>query len=43
MPLGVVAAYRHNSPTDVGTMVCANLGVSMPVFWLGLMLQYLFA
>ena len=24
-------------------MVVANIGVSMPVFWLGLMLQYLFA
>ena len=43
MPLGVAAAYRHNSPTDVGTMVFANVGVAMPVFWLGLMLQYLFA
>ncbi len=43
VPLGVAAAYRHNSPTDVGTMVFANIGVAMPVFWLGLMLQYLFA
>jgi peptide/nickel transport system permease protein len=43
VPLGVAAAYRHNSPTDVGTMVFANVGVAMPVFWLGLMLQYLFA
>jgi peptide/nickel transport system permease protein len=43
VPLGVAAAYRHNSATDVGTMVFANIGVAMPVFWLGLMLQYLFA
>lgn len=42
IPLGVVAAMRHNSPTDVATMVGANIGVSMPVFWLGLMLEYLF-
>jgi len=43
VPLGVLSAYRHNSKTDVATMVGANVGVSMPVFWLGLMLQYLFA
>ncbi len=41
--LGVVSAYWHNSPVDVGTMVGANIGVSMPIFWLGLMLQYVFA
>jgi peptide/nickel transport system permease protein len=43
VPLGVLAAYRRNSAVDVGTMIGANIGVSMPVFWLGLMLQYLFA
>ncbi len=43
IPLGVVSAYRHNSAVDVGTMIGANVGVSMPVFWLGLMLAYLFA
>ncbi len=41
--LGVLAAMRHNSGTDVATMVFANTGVSMPVFWLGLMLIWLFA
>ncbi|THF47126.1 ABC transporter permease [Allorhizobium terrae] len=40
--LGVIAARRHNSAADVGTMVVANAGISMPVFWLGLMLAYLF-
>jgi len=43
VPLGVISAYRHNSKVDVFTMVGANVGVSMPVFWLGLMLQFLFA
>ena len=43
VPLGVLAGTRHNSKTDVATMVGANLGVSMPVFLLGLMLQYVFA
>jgi peptide/nickel transport system permease protein len=39
----LISAYRRNSPIDVGTMVLANLGVSMPVFVLGLLLAYLFA
>ena len=43
IPLGVISAVKHNSPTDVGTMIGANIGVSMPVFWLGLMLAYLFS
>lgn len=43
IPLGIISAVRHNSAIDVGTMVVANVGVSMPVFWLGLMLAYVFA
>jgi ABC-type dipeptide/oligopeptide/nickel transport system permease component len=43
VPLGVLAARRHNTAVDAGTMAFANIGVSMPVFWLGLMLAYLFA
>ena len=42
IPLGIISAYRHNSAVDVGTMMGANIGVSMPVFWLGLMLAYIF-
>jgi len=41
--LGVVSAYWHNSSIDVATMVGANIGVSVPVFVLGLLLQYIFA
>jgi peptide/nickel transport system permease protein len=41
--LGTISALRRNSAADVGTMLFANVGVSMPVFWLGLMLAYLFA
>jgi peptide/nickel transport system permease protein len=40
---GMVAAYWNNSKVDVAVMIGANIGVSMPVFWLGLMLAYLFA
>lgn len=43
IPAGILAATRRNSIADVTTMVGANIGVSMPVFWLGLMLAFLFA
>ena len=43
IPLGIISAVRHNSWVDVTTMVWANIGVSMPVFWLGLMLAYVFS
>jgi peptide/nickel transport system permease protein len=43
IPLGIISAMKHNSGVDVGTMIFANVGVSMPVFWLGLMLAYVFA
>lgn len=41
--VGVYAATRPNSWFDVGSMVFALLGVSMPIFWSGLMLMILFA
>lgn len=43
VPLGILAARRHNTSVDVGAMAFANVGVSMPIFWLGLVLAYLFA
>ncbi len=43
IPLGVISAVKHNSWIDVLTMMWANTGVSMPVFWLGLMLAYVFS
>ena len=41
--LGLLSAIRRNSPVDVGTMMIANLGVSTPVFVLGLLLAFTFA
>jgi peptide/nickel transport system permease protein len=41
--LGVISALKRNSLIDTITMLGANMGVSMPVFWLGLLLAYLFA
>jgi peptide/nickel transport system permease protein len=43
IPLGIISAVKHNSWVDVSMMVWANIGVSMPVFWLGLMLAYVFS
>jgi peptide/nickel transport system permease protein len=43
IPAGILSAIRRNSAIDLGTMIGANIGVSMPVFWLGLMLAYVFA
>jgi peptide/nickel transport system permease protein len=42
VPLGIISAYRRKSVVDSATMVVANLGVSMPVFWLGLLLAGFF-
>jgi peptide/nickel transport system permease protein len=43
VPLGLISAYRRNSPADIGTMVFANFGVSIPVYVLGLVLAFVFA
>jgi peptide/nickel transport system permease protein len=43
LPLGILSAVKRNSAIDVMTMVGANIGVSIPVFFLGLMLMYVFA
>ena len=41
--LGVLAAMRRNSVWDNFTTALALVGVSMPVFWLGMILKYLFS
>ncbi len=43
IPLGIIAAVKRNSAVDVGVMLGANIGVSLPVFFLGLLLIYVFA
>jgi peptide/nickel transport system permease protein len=40
---GVVSSVKPYSLMDYGSMVMALIGVSMPIFWLGLMLMYLLA
>ncbi|RVJ95487.1 ABC transporter permease [Sinorhizobium meliloti] len=43
VPLGFVAALRPGSVLDTVTMIGAVSGLSMPQFWLGLLMMYLFA
>ena len=42
-PAGCLAAIKRNSIYDGGLMVLSTLGVSIPSFWLGLMLIILFS
>ncbi len=41
--LGIVSAANHDTAIDAGTMVAAVVWVSMPSFWFGILLIYLFA
>jgi len=43
IPVGIVSASRRNSTIDSISMVGSLIGVSMPIFWLGLMEIMLFA
>lgn len=43
IPAGIIAAYNRNSWLDLFVMTGSLVGISMPVFWLGLLLIYLFA
>ena len=40
---GVISSVKQFSAWDYGSMVLALVGVSMPIFWLGLMLMYVLA
>lgn len=42
IPAGIIAAARYGSALDFGVMGVATLGVSMPGFWVGLMLILVF-
>ncbi len=43
VPLGVLAAVRRNQPLDYGATIIALVGISAPIFWIGLVLQLFFA
>jgi ABC-type dipeptide/oligopeptide/nickel transport system permease component len=42
LPLGIVAALRPNSPIDHAARVVSTLGVSLPTFFTGVLLVYVF-
>lgn len=42
LPLGVISAQFKNTPVDIGVRISSLVGVSMPAFWLGILLQLLF-
>jgi peptide/nickel transport system permease protein len=42
VPLGVISAVKRGSWVDTGTMLGSLIGVSMPIFWLGLLLLWFF-
>lgn len=42
LPAGIISATRRNSIFDNVSRLVALTGVSMPIFWLGLMLAWLF-
>src|ERR1051325_1096067 len=42
IPIGVLSALKPRSLMDRSAMVFVLIGISMPVVWIGLVLQYLF-
>ena len=42
IPLGFVAAKRYRTPVDHGSLFLSLIGVSIPVFFLAIMLKYVF-
>ncbi|MEX2211763.1 MAG: ABC transporter permease, partial [Gaiellaceae bacterium] len=43
IPLGFIAAKRYGGPLDHASLVASLLGISIPVFFLAIVLKYVFA
>ncbi len=43
IPMGIFSAYRQYSKLDYTINFLAFIGISLPVFWFGIMMVYLFA
>ncbi|MBC8322200.1 MAG: ABC transporter permease [Candidatus Marinimicrobia bacterium] len=41
-PMGLYAAYRSNSLADKSIRITGYMGIAMPIFWLGMLLQLIF-
>ena len=42
LPAGIISAWKRGSAFDHASVIVALAGVSMPIFWLGLMLAWVF-
>jgi len=43
IPLGMASAIKQNSSVDISVMVISIIGISMPIFWIGLILILVFS
>ena len=43
LPLGILAAWRHNKAGDYGVMMFSQAGIAVPNFWIGLLLVLIFS
>jgi len=43
IPFGILAATKHNTITDLIITILALIGISIPIFWFGMMLIILFS
>lgn len=43
LPAGILSAIRPHSPLDIVTSILSQIGVSIPDFWLGILLVLLFS
>lgn len=43
LSLGIVSALKHNTLIDVLSMIVAIIGISMPIFWIGMLLVIVFS
>jgi ABC-type dipeptide/oligopeptide/nickel transport system permease component len=43
LPIGIISAVRQNTAVDRVSMAAAFVGISMPVFWLGILLILIFS
>lgn len=42
IPAGVISAVRRGTWLDTIMTTCANIGIAVPVFWMGILMIYLF-
>jgi peptide/nickel transport system permease protein len=43
IPAGIICAVRRGKFIDTVVTVVANIGITVPIFWLGIMMMYLFS